>query len=212
MDRIATQKHAMELVQTVRDRNEDVTLDIGTSKRRRGAITLDLYAFDGVDIAWDITKGLPFDDSSLDGVSMSHILEHLPVGAFEPLFFEIWRACRPGARVHIKTPHFSCGLMAWSDPTHIRPYGLRTFTDYLTSSERLHFNSLFPALPAYGVETAKLHYYAFREGREVRLGLFGKCIDYVANRTPWIQRQFERRLAYLLGGFEEIDAVLTVRK
>lgn len=212
MDISTVQNDAMKLVEALRARGEDATVDIGASIRRRAAITLDLYKFEGVDIAWDITDGLPFDDDSLDGILMFHVVEHLPVQAFEPLFLEIWRVCRPGARVHIKTPHFSCGLMAWSDPTHIRPFALRTFTEYLTNSEKMHFNSLFPVLPAYGVETASLHYYGFRKGRAVRLGLFGKFIDYIANLTPWIQRQFERRLAYLFGGFEEIDAVLVVRK
>ena len=58
-------------------------LDIGCGTKKRGNIGLDLYPFEGVDIVWDIQKGLPFPDDSLDGIYIYHVLEHLSHGAFD---------------------------------------------------------------------------------------------------------------------------------
>ncbi len=205
-------EQAKQLIEKLRAEGKPIIVDIGASIRRRGTVTLDLHPLPGVDLVWNVLDGLPFPDDSLDGIVIFHVIEHLPVEKFEFVFAEIWRCCKGGARVHVKTPHFSCGLSAWSDPTHIRPYGVATFREYLCGSVRMHFNSLFPKLPAFSAQSVSLRYYTFFEDREVRLRGIANAFDWLANLSPWVQRQFERRLAYLFGGFEEVDAVLTVLK
>ena len=58
------------------------------------------------------------------------ILEHLPdtVATME----EIHRVSRPGARIFVTTPHFSCAN-AFTDPTHCHQFGMFSF-DFFTGS------------------------------------------------------------------------------
>jgi hypothetical protein len=51
--------------------NQPKILDIGCGRRKRGNIGLDLYPFEGVDIVWNVTRGLPFPDNALDGIYIS---------------------------------------------------------------------------------------------------------------------------------------------
>jgi SAM-dependent methyltransferase len=206
------QKEVQSILSRLKSDNKLAILDIGSSIRRRGTITIDKVPLEGVDIVCDILNGIPFPNNSIDGCIMFHVIEHLPVNYFEFIFNEIWRISKNGAMLHIRTPHFSCGYQCWSDPTHVRPFGLRTFRDYLCSGERMHFNSQFTHIPPFEPVSVELHYYGFRENRPVRLKLFSEVIDKIVNSHIWVQRQFERRLAYLFGGFEEIEAKLKVLK
>ncbi len=206
------ERRALEMLRRLNASNEKAVLDLGCAGRRRGSITLDRVDGPDVDLVWDLELGIPFPDNSLDGVLLFHVLEHLSSRVVEVTLAEIWRACKPGARVSIRTPHFSCGDIAWSDPTHVRPYGLRSFREYFCSSERSHFNTRFPRLPAFAPARIELHYYSFHEDRQTRLGLLATALDRIVNAHAWIQRQFERRLSYLIGGFEEVDATLVVVK
>jgi hypothetical protein len=43
---------------------------------------------------------------------------------------EMQRICKPGARIKIRAPHFSCGV-SYRDPTHKRLFSYFTF-DYFT--------------------------------------------------------------------------------
>jgi predicted SAM-dependent methyltransferase len=52
-------------------------------------INLDYFWRPGVDICWDITRGLPFSDGRLRGVFSEHCLEHFELAAG----FEILRDC-----------------------------------------------------------------------------------------------------------------------
>ena len=63
-------------------------------------------------------------DNSVEAIYTHHTFEH--VVNFMPLLKEIHRVVVPGGRVEVVVPHFS-NPYAFSDPTHVRFFGLYTF-------------------------------------------------------------------------------------
>ena len=94
-----------------------LVLDVGCgSAKYPGAVGLDISADTAADVVHDLDVfPYPFDDASFDQVLMQDVIEHVA----EPIkvIAELARICRPGARIHLRTPHFS-SLLAYSDPTH----------------------------------------------------------------------------------------------
>jgi ubiquinone/menaquinone biosynthesis C-methylase UbiE len=104
-----------------------VVIDIGCGERKYpGAIGVDIAPLPTVDLLADANAGLPFADSSVDGVHLNHVLEHLDdlVAAMD----EVWRVLKPGGRVYITVPHATSSFMTWRDPTHRRGMNLSTLT------------------------------------------------------------------------------------
>jgi SAM-dependent methyltransferase len=93
-------------------------LDVGCgSKKHPGAVGIDLSPQTDADIVHDLDAlPWPLDDDSFDEILLQDVIEHLrdPYGVFA----ELHRIGRPGARVRLRTPHFSSAL-AYSDPTHV---------------------------------------------------------------------------------------------
>jgi ubiquinone/menaquinone biosynthesis C-methylase UbiE len=77
----------------------------------------------------------PLPGNSFDEVRCYDVLKHLKdiVAVME----EIHRVGKPGAKVHITTPHFS-SANSYTDPTHLHHLGLYSF-DYFTGDNRLSF-------------------------------------------------------------------------
>jgi SAM-dependent methyltransferase len=103
-----------------------VRLNLGVGQRPRdGYYGLDRVELPGVDVLADLNEplsGLP--DNSVAAVYTHHTLEH--VANFLPLLKEVHRVVVPGGRVEVVAPHFS-NPYAFSDPTHVRFFGLYTF-------------------------------------------------------------------------------------
>jgi SAM-dependent methyltransferase len=98
---------------------------------RANAVNIDISAACRPDIVHDLRVfPWPLPDEAFSEVWCHDILEHLPdtVATME----EIHRVSRPGARIFITTPHFSCAN-AYSDPTHCHQFGMFTF-DFFTGS------------------------------------------------------------------------------
>jgi SAM-dependent methyltransferase len=92
-------------------------LDIGCgSAKTPGAVGLDISADTDADIVHDLDAfPYPIEDSSFDQILLQDVLEHVaePIRLFE----ELHRIARPGARIQLRTPHFS-SVLAYGDPTH----------------------------------------------------------------------------------------------
>lgn len=92
-------------------------LDVGCgSAKHEGAVGLDISADTDADVVHDLDVfPYPFADRSFDQILMQDVIEHVaePVRVID----ELHRICRPGARIHLRTPHFS-SVLAYSDPTH----------------------------------------------------------------------------------------------
>lgn len=93
-------------------------LDIGCgSAKTPGAVGLDISADTDADIVHDLDVfPYPIADNSFDQILMQDVIEHVR----EPykVLAELHRIARPGARIQLRTPHFS-SVLAYGDPTHL---------------------------------------------------------------------------------------------
>lgn len=81
---------------------------------------------------------LPFDDSSIDLVHCSHLVEHLTHGELYRFLGEINRVLKPGGLIIISAPLLWDNF--YNDMSHIKPYSPAVFINYLTSKERVYTN------------------------------------------------------------------------
>jgi SAM-dependent methyltransferase len=111
------------------------TLDLGCGYEKvGGALGLDVVPLPTVDILADVTgPGLPFQDNTFDVVYANHILEHIT--DLQSLLAELARIGRPGARIRVTVPYFSC-VGAFGDPTHVRFFSYYTFDHYTEDPTR----------------------------------------------------------------------------
>ncbi len=93
-------------------------LDLGCGPNMsRAFINLDYDWKPGVDVVWDITRGLPFRSGSLQGIFTEHCLEHLPFAATAGVLREARRILAPGGRIRIVVPDGEIYLGAYAAPT-----------------------------------------------------------------------------------------------
>lgn len=108
-----TDPHQFDLVPT----GAGAILDIGCgSSKTQGAVGLDISSDTDADIVHDLDVfPYPIDDLSFDQILLQDVIEHVgePIRVFE----ELHRLARPGARIQLRTPHFS-SVLAYGDPTH----------------------------------------------------------------------------------------------
>lgn len=100
-------------------------LDLGAGTvKRKGYFSVDRIPAKGVDIVCDVEKKLPFRDNSVDEVFSRHLFEH--IRNLIQLFEEVYRICKPGARVLINVPYYT-SIKAFKDPTHVNWFTEKTF-------------------------------------------------------------------------------------
>lgn len=115
-------------------------LDIGCgSQKWPGATGLDIAADTDADVVHDLdVYPYPLPDDAFDHVLMQDVIEHVeaPIRVME----ELHRVCRAGARIQLRTPHFS-SLLAYSDPTH-RHYFSRMAIASLAEPRFAHYTAV----------------------------------------------------------------------
>jgi predicted SAM-dependent methyltransferase len=80
-------------------------LDIGCGPNfHPGFYHIDYAWRPGLNLCWDITKGLPFVTDSIGGIFTEHCVEHIPFPAFVQLAAEFYRLLMAGRRVRIIVP------------------------------------------------------------------------------------------------------------
>ena len=92
-------------------------LDIGCGRNKwPGAFGVDISEDTDADAVMDLNS-FPYDieSDSFDQILCQDVIEHVE----DPyrVMAELHRIGKPGARVHIRTPHFS-SVLAYGDPTH----------------------------------------------------------------------------------------------
>jgi SAM-dependent methyltransferase len=92
-------------------------LDVGCgSNKHPGAVGIDVSPDTDADVVHDLDRlPWPVEDAAFDQILLQDVIEHLD--DLYGVFGELQRVARPGARVHLRTPHFS-SVLAYSDPTH----------------------------------------------------------------------------------------------
>ncbi|GAB4134096.1 MAG: hypothetical protein Fur0046_05540 [Cyanobacteria bacterium J069] len=100
-------------------------VDIGCGDSKpEGFIGIDICPGPCVDIVADISKSFPLEDSSVDELRAYDVIEHLPDRL--NTMNEIWRVCKPGARVDLFVPSTD-GRGAFQDPTHVSFWNINSF-------------------------------------------------------------------------------------
>jgi predicted SAM-dependent methyltransferase len=68
-----------------------------------GWVNIDLIG-DPVELAWNLARGVPFEDGSVSAIFHEHLLEHIPLRAGVGLMDECFRVLEPGAILRIAVP------------------------------------------------------------------------------------------------------------
>lgn len=81
-----------------------------------GWVNLDLYRPGRrLDLRWDLRRGVPFPDESVDAVFSEHLLEHLPLEAGLHLLAECYRVLRPSGILRIGVPDLGRYVRSYVD-------------------------------------------------------------------------------------------------
>jgi CRISPR/Cas system-associated endonuclease/helicase Cas3 len=120
----------------------DLRLNLGCgAKRLDGYINVD--RFGEPDLRFNLeTFPYPWKDNSIIEIEMHHVLEHLgqQTETYLKIIQELYRICKPGAKVHITVPHHRSDRF-FHDPTHVRPItsvGLRMFSKRQNQEWQIH--------------------------------------------------------------------------
>jgi len=114
--------------QEIRRRGIELKLDLGCGDRKPpGYIGIDKKPGPGVDIVWDLERGIPFPDNKFDVVRAWHFLEHMP----DPIFImdEAWRVLKPSGVLELEVPA-TPGDGAFANPTHKSYWNRLSFQFY----------------------------------------------------------------------------------
>jgi len=108
-----TDPHRFDLLPT----STGAILDVGCgSAKFPGAVGMDISSETEADIVHDLDLfPYPIDDDSFDEILAQDVIEHVA----EPIrmFDEFHRIAKTGAKIQLRTPHFS-SVLAYGDPTH----------------------------------------------------------------------------------------------
>jgi SAM-dependent methyltransferase len=171
-------------------------LGCGPNKRNPQALGVDVLDVPGVDLVGDVFDVLgAFPAGSVSAVYTYHFLEH--VADLTGLLREVARVLDSNGKFEVEVPHFS-NPYYYSDPTHVRPFGLYTFA-YLAQTK------LFKrALPTYAqnrefvLEDVTLQFHSPFLFRKIVRRLVGPLF----NLTRWLQEFHEENLCYLFPAYQ----------
>ncbi len=76
-----------------------------------GWVNVDLWGWHAAwgvhpDVVWDLRRPLPLPDGSVEGISMEHVLEHLPADVGLSAVEQCHRLLRPGGVLRLSVPDF----------------------------------------------------------------------------------------------------------
>ncbi|MBG0777359.1 MAG: class I SAM-dependent methyltransferase [Desulfovibrionaceae bacterium] len=173
-----------------------VELGCGPVRTVPGAVTMDIFDCEAVDVVADLSHGIPLDDASVDEVHSHHFLEHVPdLAAF---LAEVHRVLRPGGLCAGTVPHFSNPYF-YSDPTHRVFFGLYTF-NYFSSSSAPFKRRVPHYLNAtdFAVEGIELVFRSPFKGRN----LFKRAVGWAVNRCRYTREFYEENFCHLVPAYE----------
>jgi predicted O-linked N-acetylglucosamine transferase (SPINDLY family)/glycosyltransferase involved in cell wall biosynthesis len=107
---------------------QPLRIDLGCGiNKPEGFVGVDVYPGSGVDIVANLSRRFPFEDNSVDEIRAHDVIEHIQDRIHT--MNEIWRVCKPGAKVDIRVPSTD-GRGAFQDPTHISFWNINSFLYY----------------------------------------------------------------------------------
>lgn len=115
-----------------------IYLDIGCgTNTHTDFCNLDYGWHPGIDVCWDITRGLPFPDHYVRGVFTEHCLEHFSLNTGLAILGEIHRIMRPRAVLRIVVPDGELYLRSYASRIAFPPLNAR-------SQQRCAYRALRP--------------------------------------------------------------------
>ena len=108
-------------------------------KKLKGYINLDSRKEVKPDKVVDVSKGLSYDDNSIDEVRAFDFLEHLHPDKTIFVVEEIFRVLKPGGKLEHFTPSTD-GRGAFQDPTHRSFWNINTWLYFMNDEYRALYN------------------------------------------------------------------------
>lgn len=91
-------------LKAIRQRTAPLLLHLGSGgEPKAGWVNVD-FVGDPVELAWNLARGIPFDDNSVDAIFHEHLLEHITLQQGAQLMDECFRALRPGGILRVGVP------------------------------------------------------------------------------------------------------------
>jgi SAM-dependent methyltransferase len=179
-----------------------VILDLGCGHRKApGAFGIDIKVLPNVDLMQDLEAiPYPLPDNCADEVRLTHVIEHFTAPI--PILQEVWRLTRPGARVLIRTPHYS-GRYAWIDPTHRRAFSAESF-HYFGENDYSYYTEA-----RFRVREVRLKYFLEEQYWPWPHRAWGRIVQRVLDSHPTFSERF---LCYWVGGIDELQVTLETVK
>jgi predicted SAM-dependent methyltransferase len=169
-----------------------VKLELGGGENpRKGYFSIDKILLPQTDILADLN--FPLDcipDSSIDHIHSRHTFEH--ISNLEQLMDECFRILKKDAVLEITVPHFS-NTYAYSDPTHVRFFGLYSMHYFSECNEKHSRNIPNYSDKKFYIKEIIIEFY--RRSRFERL--VEKFLKYLVNRSFKTQDYYERRFSYI---------------
>ena len=153
------------------DSQVKVNLGCGTDYRY-GYINVDKVKGIKVDVLVDLNWNLPFRDNVFDEVLLIDVIEHL--NDPEKVIEEVYRCCKNGAIVYIRSCHFT-SASTYADMQHKRGFSIRVFEDYTGKTRwSFQFKPRFKIIK-----------------RKIIFPFWNKIIERLVNRSPFTQYVYE---------------------
>jgi hypothetical protein len=104
---------------------------------------------------------------------------------------EIHRIVAPDGQIEIIVPHYS-NPYYYSDPTHVRFFGLYTFNYFVNSDHQPHLRQVPDFYTDFRFRVLSIRIMFYRSGLIDRI--FAPIIERLINRSFFLQDFYERRL------------------
>ena len=181
------------------EQGKPIKLDLGSGRSaRRGFYSVDHLELDGVDIVADLNETLDLlPDNCVEYVFSQHALEH--VQHLLPLLREIFRVTKPNGFIEVIVPHFS-NPYYYSDPTHIRFFGLYSMYYFVQSSKQHAIRKVpsFYSDARFDIESVRIEFYQLSKIDKLVVPFLSRLV----NRNIHWQDFYERRLSSLFHAWQ----------
>lgn len=101
------------------EKKEQIKLEVGSGRKlgKNGWTTVDLY---GADINYDLRRGIPLSDSSVDSIYSSHLLEHMQYKDLLSFLQECRRVLKDDGIFSVCVPDIRPYIEAYLNKTYFR--------------------------------------------------------------------------------------------
>ena len=93
-------------------RKENIKLDLGTDEKGKNGFTT--VSLEKGDLSWDLRRGIPLEDKSVDYIYTSHLLEHIPFRELNLFLNECKRVLKDKGVFSVCVPNFRYYIEAYS--------------------------------------------------------------------------------------------------